>query len=142
VNDSRCRLRLGLPLLAGLWAGGPGGAAQQGFLDTPLLTVASASGALQVAVFSDPQPPVRGNLAVRYRITDAASAPVDGLTLLVVPWMVAMGHGSSVKPTVTARGAGVYDLSNVYLFMPGQWELRTTVGGAASDDVTPNLTVQ
>ena len=85
------------------------GSGQQGFLDAPLLTMSSASGALQVAVFTNPQPPVRGNVAIRYRITDSAAEPVDGLVLKVVPWMPAMSHSSSAEPAVSAAGSGVYD---------------------------------
>ncbi len=136
-------MRVGvLVLVVGLGACGPGGASQQGFLDTPLVTVASAAGALQLAVYSNPQPPVRGNVAIRYRVTDSMSQPVDGLTLEVVPWMPAMGHSTSVVPTVSAVGSGVYDLSNVYLFMAGQWQLRTTITGGAADSATPELAVQ
>jgi hypothetical protein len=130
---------LALLAAAGCGSSGPGPA---GFPATPLLTASSASGALTLEVFSDPQPPVRGNVPVRFRFTDAAGHPVDGLTLAVVPWMPAMGHGSSVVPTVTALGEGRYDLANLYLFMPGQWELRTTISGGASDTAAPALPVQ
>ena len=44
-------------------------------------------------------------------------------------------HGA-VVPTVTAAGQGRYVAANVVLFMPGTWELRTTItdaAGAASD---------
>src|SRR5271170_892144 len=94
---------------------------QQGFAATPLVTVPSTSGALQLAVYTNPQPPTDGDLAVRYVITDVASSqPVDGLSLAVVPWMPVMGHGTSVVPSVSASGGGVYNLTSVYLFMPGQ----------------------
>lgn len=125
-----------------LGACGPGAGPGPGFGTTPLTTVSSESGALQVAVFTDPQPPVRGTVGVRLAVTDAAGAPVTGLTVEVVPWMNAMGHGSSVSPTVTARDGGVYELSNVYLFMPGQWTLRTTLTGSSSDHATPDFLVQ
>lgn len=121
---------------------GSAGSGQQGFLDAPLLTVSSASGALKVAVFTNPQPPVRGNVAIRYRITDSAAEPVDGLVLEVVPWMPAMSHSTSAEPAVSAAGSGVYDLSNVFLFMAGQWQLRTTITGGMSDSAAPNFMVQ
>ena len=131
-------------LVAFVFVGGCGstGTGQEGLLDTPLLTVTSDSAALEVAVFSNPQPPVRGNLLFRYRITDASGAPVDGLSLEVKPWMPAMGHGASVTPTVTARGSGEYDLSNVYLVMAGQWQLQTTITGGASDHAAPEFMVR
>jgi hypothetical protein len=98
---------------------------------------------LKLAVYTDPQPPTEGSLSVRYVITDATSAqPVDGLSLSIVPWMPAMGHGTSVVPSVSAGGGGVYNLSNVYLFMPGQWQLRTAISGAVTDSAAPELMVQ
>ncbi|MGO8970130.1 MAG: FixH family protein [Myxococcaceae bacterium] len=116
---------------------------QQGFGSTPLVTVTSASGALQLAVFTNPQPPTDGDVAVRYVITDVASSQlVDGLSLAIVPWMPAMGHGTSVVPSVSAAGGGVYNLTNVYLFMPGQWQLRTAITGGATDSAAPDLMVQ
>ena len=118
-------------------------AAQEGFGSSPLVTVVSASGALQLAVFTNPQPPTNGNVAVRYVVTDTATKqPVDGLSLDIVPWMPAMGHGTTVVPSVSPVGEGVYDLSNVYLYMAGQWQLRTTMSGGTSDSAAPDLMVQ
>ena len=60
-------------------------------------------------------------------VADAAGKPVDGATLSVTPFMPDHGHGSSVKPTVTREGGGTYDVTNVYLPMPGLWRLTVTV---------------
>lgn len=71
-------------------------------------------------------------------ITDAATGTrVDGLRPTVVPWMPAMGHGTSVAPTVTEKGAGRYLVTGVSFFMPGRWELRTTFPGKANDSAVP-----
>jgi len=121
---------------------GPTGSQQVGFLDAPFLNVMSSSGALTLAVFSNPQPPVRGNLSFKYVITDAAGLPVDGLKLEVVPWMPSMGHGTRVVPTTQAKGEGRYELTNVYLYMPGQWQLRTAITGGPTDSATPDFMVQ
>jgi YtkA-like len=134
-----------LAFVAVVVAGGCGSSptAQQGFGGSPLVTVVSASGALQLAVFTNPQPPTDGNVAVRYVVTDIVTTqPVDGLSLDVVPWMPAMGHGTTVVPSVSPAGEGVYDLSNVYLYMAGQWQLRTTMSGGTSDSAAPDLMVQ
>ena len=56
--------------------------------------------------------------------------------------MPAMGHGTTVVPSVSPAGEGVYDLSNVYLYMAGQWQLRTSMSGGASDSAAPDLMVQ
>lgn len=91
------------------------------------LAKASPSGAVKVTlVSSDPGPPVRGTNAWVLKITDGAGAPISNAALTVTPFMPDHGHGTSVKPTVTAGADGRYDVANVYLFMPGVW--RVTVG--------------
>jgi YtkA-like len=99
------------------------------------------TGALKVEVRTSPQPPAAGNLVVELTLTDPAGAPKDGLVLSVVPWMPAMGHGTSITPEVTPKGGGVYVITNVSLFMPGDWELRTSISGSATDHVAPLVTV-
>jgi hypothetical protein len=70
-------------------------------------------------------------------------SPAAGLEVDVVPWMPAMGHGASVKPSVHAETQpGTYTVTNVNLFMPGLWEIRTTIGGPASDHVTPTFEIR
>jgi hypothetical protein len=120
----------------------PPGPADVGFLDTPLVMISSDSGALHLDVFSNPQPPVRGVLSFRYRVTDGSGALVDGLALEVTPWMPSMDHGSPVTPTSTPRGAGLYDLTDVYLVMPGEWQLRTAITGETTDSAAPQFMVQ
>jgi len=95
--------------------------------------VTSDSGALTVAVRFSPDPPTTGEDAAQLAFTDASGAPVAGLDLSVVPWMPAHGHGTSVNPTVTETSPGVFVASPLYLFMPGSWELRMTVGGTVDD---------
>jgi hypothetical protein len=79
---------------------------------------------------------------VQYVNTDSNGMPVDGLDLSVQPWMVEMAHGTSLVPTVTAKGQGVYVLTNVDLFMEGNWQLRTGVDGGVSDLFTPTISVE
>jgi predicted small secreted protein len=108
------------------------------FPAAPLAVMATEGGALHVEVRTAPdQPPSRGVVSVEYTITDEDGAPRDGLRIEVVPWMPDMGHGASVHPVVTAKGAGRYVVSDVELFMPGRWELRTSITGAAEDRATP-----
>jgi hypothetical protein len=113
------------------------GAGADTFAPTPFVTATSDGGKLRIEARSAPESqPTRGVNAVELAITDPSGAPVDGLTLDVVPWMSAMGHGASVKPTATARGQGRYVLSNVDFFMPGRWELRTAITGPVEDHAT------
>ncbi len=102
------------------------------------LQVDSNSGALH----ADPEPPARGSNALELTITRTSDgAPVDGLSLEVEPWMPAMNHGTSAKPVVVSEGGGRYLVSELYLYMPGRWELRTTMTGPMTDEVTPALQI-
>lgn len=93
--------------------------------------LAKAAGALTVTlVESTPGPPEVGTNVLDFAISDAAG-PVDGATVTVAPLMPDHGHGSSVKPTVTARGGGRYHVENVYLVMAGLWRLTVSVQRAA-----------
>jgi hypothetical protein len=104
--------------------------------------IKSSSGTLTLAIKSSPtSPPQRGDGSLEYIITDASGQPVDGLTVTVVPWMVQMGHGSSITPCVLSMGNGVYVVNQVYLFMAGEWQLKTTVSGAATDTFAPTVQV-
>lgn len=118
-------------------AGPPGADAQ--FPADALLTVTGDSQLVDVEIRTAPdQPPQRGTIAVEYRVTSHdAGAPVDGLSIDVVPWMPAMGHGTSIVPEVHAKGDGRYVLVNVNLFMPGRWELKSTLSGPLADHVAP-----
>jgi hypothetical protein len=109
----------------------------------PYVTATSESGRLVAELRTSPeQPPVHGVLSVELTLRDAATgAPKDGLAVELVPWMLAMGHGSSVKPEVAATGGGRYVASRVDVFMPGRWELRTTVRGDTIDHLAPVLDV-
>lgn len=74
-----------------------------------------------------PAPPAKLSNAFTFHVTDPAGNPVDGATVSVTPFMPDHGHGSSVKPSVTPKGGGAYDVTNVYLPMPGLWRLTVTV---------------
>jgi hypothetical protein len=125
-------------------SGGGSGADTGEFTTTPAAVVTTDAGSYRIAVHSAPDAvPTRGNNSLRLVVTRASDgAVVSGLALDVVPWMPAMGHGASVKPTV-APGVepGTYTVSNVNLFMPGLWEIRTTIGGETSDHVTAQFDV-
>ena len=113
------------------------------FPAAPLMSVSSAAGTLHVDVRSSPtQPPELGNGSWSYTITDTTSGqPATGLSLQVVPWMPAMGHGTSTVPSVSDMGNGVYVIDDVVLFMPGQWELRTTISGPENDKLVVSVDI-
>ena len=117
------------------------------FPATPLTTVTSDSGKLRVGVFSAPfQPLIAGIECIELVVTDPSTgAGMDDLTVSMTPWMTAMGHGASVTPTVAPLGQGRYVFSDVSLFMPGEWQLRTKLTGSAlgeaGDSVEPTFSV-
>lgn len=113
------------------------------FVATPFMTLPSDSGTLTVTVWSSPQPPDKGVDALKLAITDQTGADVTGLQLAVVPWMPAHGHGTSITPTVSAQPDGTYRVDDVYFFMSGTWQLRTSIsgGGGLADSVTPNVDI-
>jgi len=104
------------------------------FTGQPALTFASASGALNIAVWWSPLHPTVGYDASQLEITDSTGAPVSGLTLTIVPWMPAHGHGASVEPTVTETAPGTYVATPLDFFMSGTWQLRTTIARAPGPD--------
>jgi hypothetical protein len=105
------------------------------FSSDPYMTTTSDSQLLRIDVRTSPQPPVRGTNAMELTVTDVASGkPRDDLTIAVDPWMPAMNHGSSAIPTVTPKGGGNYVVTEVDLFMPGHWELRTSFSSATTTD--------
>jgi hypothetical protein len=138
--------RLLATLLVGSIAVGCGGSSSttsDGFGSEPLMTMTSDSGNFRIDVRTAPtQPPSRGEQSVELIITDAASgAPKTGLQLDAVPWMPAMGHGASVTPSTTEKSPGTYVIEDVDFFMPGTWELRTSISGSVTDKVAPSFQI-
>src|SRR5262249_435167 len=121
---------------------GDGGAAPAGeFPEAPLATATSEGGGLKIEIRTAPsQPPPRGTCTVQLSLTGSAG-PTDGVDVSVVPWMDAMGHGTSIKPSVTSTGDGKYVISDVSLFMPGTWSLRFTFSGQVNDKATVTVDV-
>jgi hypothetical protein len=112
-----------------------------GFLATPFMTLKSAKGDLSVELRSWPQPPAQGINSGELTVTQVdGGAPVDGLTVSIQPWMPAMDHGGTY-PTVTAADGGRYVITNLDLYMPGLWQLRTNLVGPTQDNVAPEFEV-
>lgn len=130
-------------ILVGCAAAGPGAGPPE-FDGAPVAILASDSGRLVVSVWTWPAPLSRGVDAVRLRIADAAGAPVDGAAVTATPWMPAHGHGTSVEPSVTPGGDGVYDVDDVLFYMDGRWELRTRIDvpGADADTLVATFDVR
>ena len=140
---------LGIALCSGLAALSSGCGGPQPDASDPIfplasyLTLTSDSGNLTVEVRTSPDQPFQvGGGSVQYLVRDRQGLPVDGLTFNVTPWMPAMGHGASVKPTGASSGDGAYVISGVSLYMAGLWELRTSISGGVSDSLAPSVEVE
>jgi hypothetical protein len=112
------------------------------FPGAPALTLASGSGQLTVGVWWSPVQPTVGYDAAQLAITDPTGAPVTGLTLTIVPWMPAYGHGASVEPTVSETMPGVYVATPLDFFMAGNWELKTAMARATAGGASDAGTVE
>jgi hypothetical protein len=89
-----------------------------------------------------PEPVQRGTDSAKVTITDVGDGgAVDGLTLAITPWMPAMDHGTSGVPVVTPLGGGVYQVTNLVLYMAGHWELQMTIGNNPVDHAAPAFDV-
>src|SRR5260221_9122655 len=96
-------------------------------------TVTSNSGTLHVELNVLPQ---RGTNTAELTVTNVADGMArDDLTVAVVPFMPSMNHGSSA-PTVAPEGHGKYQITQLYLYMAGYWELRTSFSGPMNDHAT------
>jgi hypothetical protein len=104
-------------------------------------TVTSSSGQLTIGVRWSPDVPVRGSDAAELTFLDAAGNPLDGLTVSIVPWMPAHGHGTSIQPLMTSPSPGVQVASPLYLFMSGEWQLRMTITGAIDDSAVATVDI-
>lgn len=63
-------------------------------------------------------------------------------TLAVQLWMPSMGHGSSpVK--IQKRDTGIFDVTNVFFVMPGEWEIRIQIknGSSLVDQAIQKITI-
>jgi hypothetical protein len=117
---------------------GDGGSGTSAFPQEPLAT-GTSDGGLRLEVRTAPsQPPPRGTCTVELALVGSSG---DGVDVSVVPWMDAMGHGTSIKPTVTSVGGGKYVITNVSLFMPGTWSLRFAFSGKVNDKATVTFEV-
>ncbi len=111
------------------------------FPDTPRQILIAPDTKSHVEIRTSPYPPVKGNNWIQYRISDAAGTAVTGLPLDVLPWMPAHGHGTSVQPRIEDQGAGFYLCRDVFFYMAGHWELRSTLGPGGADAIVPTFDV-
>jgi len=98
-----------------------------GFSTTPLGSATSSTKMYSMTMYGPPAGVVQGLNTIEIDVVDTNNAPVDDLSISIVPWMPTMGHGTSVIPQIQPKGGGVYVATDVALIMPGLWQLRTAL---------------
>lgn len=98
--------------------------------------VSSETGAYQLELEPEAQAVRLGNLhSWQLILRDAEGRTVDGATLTVNGGMPLHGHGLPTNPLVSnADGSGTYRIEGLRFNMPGRWELRLKIDGAAGHD--------
>lgn len=77
-----------------------------------------------VLVEAEPAPPAEDFNIWTVLVRDVATCtPQPGLTIDVVPFMPAHGHGSVTTPIVTDHGDGSYGVEDLNLWMAGHWRV-------------------
>ena len=82
------------------------------------------SGDLLVWIFSDPNPPSRGDNTLEALVTDSNGQPITDATISFDIDMTNMSHGRNVT-TASSLGEGRYS-AEIHFLMPGPW--RVIVG--------------
>jgi hypothetical protein len=111
------------------------------FPPTSFETIVSSGGHLHLDVRWSPSVPVKGSDAAQLTFSDDLGNPVDGLSVGVLPWMPAHGHGTSIEPVVEATAPGVLVVSPLYLYMSGGWQLRIAITGPLDDSAVANAQI-
>ena len=95
------------------------------------ITKTSTSGRTVAVSSALPTPPDVGDNSWAIEVTDTGGAPVEALSIEIVPWMPLHNHGLT-PPTYGSidAGGGTYDIDTFDLIMPGVWEFTVDVGVA------------
>jgi hypothetical protein len=83
------------------------------------------SGDLTIALFSAPNPPIRGTNALEAIVTDAQGQPVADAQVAFDLDMTNMSHGKNMV-LAAPKGEGRY-AGQVFFMMPGPWRVITFV---------------
>ena len=107
------------------------------------LSESSVTGRFVVELRSAPAAlPQRGENRVQLTVLTAENKQgVPDLRVELVPCMPAMGHGSTKSPVLAREEAGVYEFQQVWLTMPGRWQLITAIHDENEDEVVFELDI-
>jgi hypothetical protein len=85
-----------------------------------------------------PAPPDLDGNVWTLKIVDKNGASPPLSQVVVFPYMPLMGHGSDQTPTVTSNADGTFTATDIYLFMPGYWQMTVKVAEPSDADVIIN----
>jgi len=89
------------------------------------------AGTLSVTVAAArPGPPTQGMNEITLAVTDGEGRAVADARVAVTPVMPDHGHASARAPVVTPVGDGTYVVRELWLPMPGLWQLAIEVEAA------------
>lgn len=103
------------------------------------ISLTSDSGAFAL-VLTFEAPVTVGSNAFDLYVTDPSGQPVSGLTVGIVPWLPAHGHGASKPTAVSEQSKGHYRVDSFFQ-MAGTWELRMTLNSGVNSDSATALVV-
>jgi hypothetical protein len=93
------------------------------------MEVMSTGGCYVGITTAQPAPPDVGDNVWTLAIRDD-SGPIEGLQIVVTPWMPQHGHGLTPPDyTATELGGGTYEVAPFDLIMPGLWEFTVELRG-------------
>jgi hypothetical protein len=75
-----------------------------------------------------------GNNSADILVKDTNGKPVTGAYVYVKPHVARHGESTFVKPLVTEKGEGLYNVKNIYLDAQGDWILKVRVRKGDKDD--------
>jgi YtkA-like protein len=82
-----------------------------------------------------PPPPATGNTTWKLKIVDATGQPVKDATMTnIKTWMPQHSHPSTALPVPTNNGDGTYTIDNLYLYMPGVWQVTFNITTGSTTD--------
>ncbi len=102
---------------------------------SPPVTHAGTAGYTFELLDAMPPPPATGTTSWTIRISDATGAPVTNANITnVKTWMPQHGHPSTAQPQPVSNGDGTYTINNLYLYMPGVWQVTITAQAGTTTD--------
>jgi YtkA-like len=84
---------------------------------------------------ASPPPPAPENMVWQLKVMDASGQPVTGATMTAPKtWMPQHMHASTAEPVVQDNNDGTFTVSNLYLYMPGVWQVTVNATSGTTTD--------